>query len=94
MVTMVNGRKETAMSDIQQPSDQAENTSDNTPSNTPDSTTGAASTNKAFVAGMQPGQSFEDFKANLIKALGERGFFDQARKNAAANNDEAKKDEA
>lgn len=78
------------MSDVQQPNDQGENS----PDNAPDSTAGAAPTNKAFVAGMQPGQNFEDFKANLIKALRERGFFDQARKNAAAANSEAKNDEA
>ena len=82
------------MSDVQQPSGQVENTSDNTPGNTPDNTDGAARNNKAFIAGMQPGQNFEDFKANLIKALRERGFFDQATKNAAANNGEVKKDEA
>ena len=77
------------MSDVQQPNDEGENS----PDNAPDSTAGAAPTNKAFVAGMQPGQSFEDFKANHIKALRERGFVDQATKNAAANNGEAKKDE-
>ena len=76
------------MSDVQQPNDEGEKS----PDNASDSTAGAAPTNKAFVAGMQPGQSFEDLKANLIKALRERGFFDQATKNAAANNGEAKKD--
>lgn len=42
------------MSDLQKPNDEGENS----PDNAPESTAGAAPTNKAFVAGMQPGQSF------------------------------------
>lgn len=86
------------MSDVQQVNDQPDdqqNDQRNDQRNdqhesTPNTTSGASPNNKAFVAGMQPGQTFADFKENLIRALREQGFFDQAAKNAASKNDAAK----
>lgn len=81
------------MSDVQQtndqPDDQQNDQRNDQPQNASNAPSGTSPSNKAFVAGMQPGQTFADFKENLIRALREQGFFDQAAKNAAAKNDAA-----
>lgn len=84
------------MSDVQQtndqPDDQQNDQRNDQPQNASNAPSGTSPSNKAFVAGMQPGQTFADFKENLIRALREQGFFDQAAKNAAAKNAAAKND--